>query len=491
MGLGKTIQAIAVSSYYQEEWPVLIVCPASMKISWANAFQRWIPTLSANDINVVMTTKCSLNEGLVNIVSYDLLVKLSKELKELNFKIIIADESHFLKNYKTARATVILPLIKKAKRALLLSGTPALSRPIELYTQITSLDRTFIMKLTQFGKRYCNGVQNKFGWDFSGASNMEELHLYMKEKIMIRRLKSAVLQQLPTKRRQMVVLDLSMKTKWKKDKKIFINELEKISTIEKPSDKNVALLPLFSKTAELKLPVVKDYIFDMLEGGRKLLIFAHHRIVLNGICEGLAKSKYHYVRIDGSTPSDVRQSYCDIFQHDDKCLVAVLSITAANTGITLTAASTVIFAELFWNPGALVQAEDRVYRIGQKNAVNIHYLVAKETVDDFIWPLVNKKLNVLNKAGLAGEDFSTADSTLFNKEVDSQLTLDDFFNEQSTSTSGFEEKEQSTCTSISEFNEEERTERYVDDWFESLSDADLSVLEGNDEDEGSNDTIIY
>lgn len=248
---------------------------------------------------------------------------------------------------------------------------------------------------------------------------------------------------------------------------------------------------MFSKTAELKLPVVKDYIFDMLEGGRKLLIFAHHRIVLNGICEGLAKSKYHYVRIDGSTPSDVRQSYCDIFQHDDKCLVAVLSITAANTGITLTAASTVIFAELFWNPGALVQAEDRVYRIGQKNAVNIHYLVAKETVDDFIWPLVNKKLNVLNKAGLAGEDFSTADSTLFNKEVDSQLTLDDFFNEQSTSTSGFEEKEQSTCTSISEFNEEERTERYVDDWFESLSDADLSVLEGNDEDEGSNDTIIY
>ena len=70
--------------------------------------------------------------------------------------------------------------------------------------------------------------------------------------------------------------------------------------------------------------------------------------------------------------------------------------------------------------------------------------------------------------------------------------MDDFFNEQSTSTSGFEEKEQSTCTSINEFNEEERTERYVeDDWFESLSDADLSVLEGNDEDEGSNDTIIY
>ena len=79
---------------------------------------------------------------------------------------------------------------------------------------------------------------------------------------------------------------------------------------------------------------------------------------------------------------------------------------------------------------------------------------------------------------------------IFIQEVDGQLTLDDFFNEQSTSISGFEEKEQST--SISEFNEEERTERYIeDDWFESLSDADLSVLEGNDEDEESNDTIIY
>jgi hypothetical protein len=101
--------------------------------------------------------------------------------------------------------------------------------------------------------------------------------------------------------------------------------------------------------------------------------------------------------------------------------VALLSVTAANTGLTLTAATTVIFSELYWNPGQLVQAEDRAHRIGQCDSVNVHYLLAKGTTDDTLWPLILKKLNTLESVGLGTNDFKG----IANREHDSaQLTLE-------------------------------------------------------------------
>ncbi|XP_064402353.1 SWI/SNF-related matrix-associated actin-dependent regulator of chromatin subfamily A-like protein 1 [Halichondria panicea] len=427
MGLGKTLQAIAVMSYYRSDWPLLVVCPSSVRLTWAEAFKRWIPSLVVADINVILTTKGCGSFCLVNIISYDLLVRMSKDITEHRFSAIIADESHFLKNYRTARSKAAIPVIKSARRAVLLSGTPALSRPIELYTQITAVDKNFrLVSHTQFGLRYCNGVKNQFGWDFSGASNMSELQLYLEDSIMIRRMKSEVLDQLPSKTRKMVLLDLSLpkggSKEWK-DYKRQLNDAGKLKKLER----RTALLPLFDVTGKMKLPAVKDYILDMLEGGRKIIVFGHHVSVLNGLCEALDKKAITYIRIDGKTPADMRQALCDQFQHSEQCQVAVLSITTANAGLTLTAASTVIFAELFWNPGILVQAEDRAYRIGQKSSVNVHYLIAKDTVDDFIWPLIQNKLSVLSQAGLAKDDFSSAESAVLTAKDATQKTLMDCF----------------------------------------------------------------
>ncbi|KRZ94599.1 SWI/SNF-related matrix-associated actin-dependent regulator of chromatin subfamily A-like protein 1 [Trichinella sp. T8] len=108
---------------------------------------------------------------------------------------------------------------------------------------------------------------------------------------------------------------------------------------------------------------------------------------------------------------------CDDFQACDKIRVALLSITAASTGLTLTSARLVVFAELFWNPGILVQAEDRAHRVGQLNSVLIIYLVAKGTADDNIWTMIKKKLEILKMGGLSDQSFQSvegpnADSTL-------------------------------------------------------------------------------
>lgn len=406
MGLGKTIQAICVACYYRPEWPLLVITPSSLRITWQQAFIKWLPSVDPQYINVILTGKDNPIAGLINIISYDLLSKCTDDLKKKQFRVIIADECHFIKNYKASRTQAALPLLKAATRVILLSGTPALSRPLELYTQICAIRPGLFPTFHQFGIRYCAGQQNRFGWDFSGASNMQELQLLLEEKLMIRRLKKDVLSQLPSKRRQMVQLDPSLiKTKT-------LERAAKEVSQAKQKEQHGALLHYFYETCACKIPAVREYILDLLESGHKFLVFAHHKSMLDAICNCLTQKKYNFIRIDGNTPAGNRQNLCDQFQQDKACLVAALSITAANTGLTLTEANAVVFAELFWNPGALVQAEDRVYRIGQKNAVNIHYLVAKKTADDYLWPLIQNKLEVLGKAGLS-EDVLEADCTFF------------------------------------------------------------------------------
>lgn len=169
--------------------------------------------------------------------------------------------------------------------------------------------------------------------------------------------------------------------------------------------KKVEYMALWKRTAEMKLPSMLDYVDDLLESGHKMLIFAHHQTILDA-CEGhLLGKKVRFIRIDGRTAPAGRHELCQAFQTDPGLRVAVLSITAASTGLTLTAATTVVFAELFWNPGILLQAEDRAHRIGQSDAVNVHYLLARGTTDDSIWPLIIKKLTLLESVGLGKNDF--------------------------------------------------------------------------------------
>ncbi|XP_053453457.1 SWI/SNF-related matrix-associated actin-dependent regulator of chromatin subfamily A-like protein 1 isoform X2 [Nycticebus coucang] len=427
MGLGKTIQAICIAAFYRREWPLLVVVPSSVRFTWEQAFLRWLPSLSPGDVNVVVTGKDCLNSGLVNIVSFDLLSKLEKQLKlKPSFKVVIIDESHFLKNSKTARCRAALPLLKVAKRVILLSGTPAMSRPAELYTQIIAVKPTFFPQFHTFGLRYCAAKKMPWGWDYSGSSNLGELKLLLEEAVMLRRLKSDVLSQLPAKQRKMVVvapgrinararaaLDAAAKEMTTKDKT--------------KKEQKEALILFFNRTAEAKIPSVIEYILDLLESGReKFLVFAHHKVVLDAITKELERKHVQHIRIDGSTPSADREHLCQQFQLWERHAVAVLSITAANMGLTFSSADLVVFAELFWNPGVLIQAEDRVHRIGQTSSVGIHYLVARGTADDYLWPLIQEKIKVLGEAGLSETNFSEVTEATDYKDPKQQTIYDLF-----------------------------------------------------------------
>lgn len=427
MGLGKTIQAICIAAFYRKEWPLLVVVPSSVRFTWEQAFLQWLPSLSPENINVVVTGKDRLTAGLVNIVSFDLLSKLEKQLKT-HFKVVIIDESHFLKNTKTARCRAAVPLLKIAKRVILLSGTPAMSRPAELYTQIIAVKPTFFPQFHAFGLRYCDAKRHAWGWDYSGSSNLGELKLLLEEAVMLRRLKSDVLAQLPAKQRKMVVFapgQINAKARTSLD----AAAKEMTTKGKSKGQQREALILFFNRTAEAKIPSIIEYILDLLESGReKFLVFAHHKVVLDAITKVLEKKQVQHIRIDGSTSSADREDLCQQFQLSERHAVAVLSITAANMGLTFSSADLVVFAELFWNPGVLMQAEDRVHRIGQSSSVGIHYLVARGTADDYLWPLIQEKIKVLGEAGVSEANFSemTEDTDYIYKDPKQQNIYDLF-----------------------------------------------------------------
>ncbi|ELU01833.1 hypothetical protein CAPTEDRAFT_109109 [Capitella teleta] len=413
MGLGKSLQALALAAYYRSEWPLLVVCPSSVRFAWREHVLKWLPSVEPQYINVVVSGRDPLTSGKVNIISYDLMARRVKDMDA--FKVVIMDESHFLKNIKAVRTQAAVTLLKAARRVILLSGTPALSRPQELFTQISSVDHKVFPRFMEYGLRYCDAKKTQWGWDYSGSSNLHELQLVLEERIMIRRLKKDVMSQLPAKFRTMVVLDPGS-LKRSRDIKASQKEFD----IATGSDRRSALLQYFHETASVKSKAVTEYIMDLLEADRKLLVFAHHREVLDAL-ENAVSKKHEYIRIDGRTSSEARDGLANNFQTNDSVRVAILSITAANAGLHLTAANLVVFAELFWNPGILAQAEDRVHRIGQEDSVTVQYLVAKDTADDSLWPLIQNKLDVLNKAGLS-KDAMNMDCTTLMKVFSMQCT---------------------------------------------------------------------
>ena len=384
MGVGKTIQAISLAYIYRDSWPVLIVCPGSMKYSWKGEIQTWLG-LRDHRINIINSSRQRISsDAYFYIISYDLVKNILKKLKQMTFDFVILDEAHSMKNKDCLRAKKILPVAVRAKRLILMTGTPILAKPLEGYPLLYALRPDLFCYFKKYAYRYCDPQPTPFGYSWSGTSNTKELH-WILSTLMVRRLKKDVLNNLPPKRRQKVFI--------KADPDI-IAEIKKVKTQIKGRK---GTLDAYTLTGKAKIEGAYEYISDLLDLDQKFIVFAYHYDMLDKI-ESLMKVKnVEYIRIDGSTKQDKRYDYVNNFQTNENCKVAILSIVAASTGITLTSASLVIFAELTWTPSIMIQAEDRAHRIGQNNDfVDIKYLYGPETLDDFILDRLQKKLTIVS-----------------------------------------------------------------------------------------------
>lgn len=417
MGLGKTAQAIGTVNM-SDAAHILIVCPASLTKNWA----REIGKFDSRGLSVgFATTKEVDTDTNYTITTYDVFSRdtlSAKELLRRNWDILILDEAHYCKNSKAARTKRILggrdEAGLQARRRIYLTGTPIMARPIELFPLLNSLVPGEFGNYFGYAKRYCGGKEGRFGLDVSGATNLDELQTRLRSTVMIRRMKADVLTELPEKRRQIIDFPADS-TEAKAALKAEVKAVEARSraqaaiaaakkgggdaTAEMMGGLRSALAEITKArhdTARAKLPLCIDHIREAAESTGKVIIFAHHRDIVDALTAGL--SDLGVVSITGATPTDARQGIVDEFQNNPDTRVFIGNIQAAGVGLTLTAASTVIFTELDWTPAAMAQAEDRAHRIGQKSAVLVQYLVLEGSIDHNMLRTLENKQSVIDEA---------------------------------------------------------------------------------------------
>jgi len=424
MGLGKTIQAVGVVNVCGAR-SVLVICPASLRLNWARELRAW---LVDRTLTVGVVEGCELPEADVVVINYERVAKARPQIDARQWDLLVVDEAHYLKNPKAQRTTAVLGKYEgiapiAATRRVFLTGTPVPNRPVELWPLVRALDPDGLGRSWKaFVTRYCAAHQTKYGWDVTGASNLAELQDRMRASFLIRRLKADVLKELPAKTRQLLVLPQNGSAGAVKAERAVLAahaaeverlavavELAKASDDDSAYEAAVAALADFGRvafeeiskarheTALAKVEAVVEHVAALLEDGRKVVVFAHHKDVVAKLVEGLSPLCGVAV-LTGDTALHARQAAVDAFQANPDVRVFVGTIAAAGVGLTLTASSSVVFAELDWVPGNLTQAEDRCHRIGQEESVLIQHLVLDGSIDQRLAETLVEKQDVIERA---------------------------------------------------------------------------------------------
>ena len=396
MGLGKTTAAI-IALLETNVKKILIICPASLKLNW----EREIKNYSDRSVYICEGKNFSTEHDIV-IINYDI-VKNFYDLKDKenspitkgNFDLIIMDEAHYVANPQSLRTKLINSFVKSSEYLWLLTGTPMTNRPINYYNLLNLIESPVAQNWMAYVIRYCQGYQFKAGnrkvWNVNGASNLEELRDRTSRQVL-RRLKEDVL-DLPEK----IITPIYLRLKSKKYEELMGEYYE---WYNKNPDESKSLTVQFNKLmkvrqsiAEGKVPNTIELIENILEQGKKVIVFTNFTDTLQQIHSHFGKKS---VYLDGTCSKAQRQYAVDQFQENEKISVFVGNIQAAGVGITLTAGEAVIFNDLSFVPAHHQQAEDRAYRYGQKNCVSVYYPIFDNTIEGVIYDMLINKKNIID-----------------------------------------------------------------------------------------------
>jgi len=434
MGLGKTVEAIGLLNADPTLKRILVVCPASLKLNWRHELEKW---LCRKRVIFIADSKLfpDLEDGIV-IINYDILSRHTKQIKSVEWDAVIIDEAHFLKNKDALRTRQVFgrepkrsqkaagdqgePAIR-ARKKILLTGTPIANRPNEIFPLIHFLDPENWPSFWSFARRYCGAHNNGFGWDVSGATNLDELQRKLRETILIRRLKKDVLTELPPKRRQIIELPATgaavavvkaERAAYAAREDTILAEQARVELAKASEDPAVyaeavkrlrkcmmvafdEISALRHETAVAKIPQLIEFTRDAIEESGKVVLFLHHKDCVAAVAREFGNAA---VMLVGDTEMADRQAAVDRFQNDPTCTLFIGSTMAAGVGITLTASAHVIIGELDWVPGNVTQAEDRTHRIGQRESVLVQHLVLENSLDAHIAKTIVRKQEIIERA---------------------------------------------------------------------------------------------
>ena len=420
MGLGKTIQVITLILKYKEEQkeklPSIVIAPSSLTLNWKNEIQKFAPTLETIVINESLEQRKKKIKDIKKydliITSYDLLKRDLElyEKEDITFKYAIADEAQYIKNSNTQNAKALKSI--KAETRYALTGTPIENSLAELWSIFDYIMPGYLFKYKKFKQLYEVPIVKD-----NDMYSMKKLKMLI-EPFILRRTKKEVLTELPEK--TITILNNEMEDE---QQKIYLSYLAKakqeamqeieINGVEKSHIKILALLTRLRQICCHPSLFLEDYnqdssklkqcieiIKDGIEAGHKILLFSGYTSMFDIIEKELLKEDINYYKLTGKTNVNERIELVEDFNQNENVKVFLISLKAGGTGLNLTGADMVIHYDPWWNISAENQATDRAYRIGQKNNVQVYKLITKNSIEEKIYELQEKKSklidNVLN-----------------------------------------------------------------------------------------------
>ncbi|WP_100753556.1 DEAD/DEAH box helicase [Vibrio salilacus] len=405
MGLGKTLQALKVIEHFSPQGPSLVVCPKSVLLNWQQECARFTPTLNMIDLENCPDRSLAIEQakaGEVVLISYGLVTRMSSALQAQTWQSAVLDEAQHIKNPTAQRAKALTALT--AERRLTLSGTPVENHLVELWSQFAFLNPGLLGSLKQFKSKYGQAAKN------------EEDLLRLKAIVgpfVMRRMKTAVLTELPEKTELIHHIELSNKERSAYE----AVRRESLSKAERGEGGTMQLLAALTRLRQVccdpylvfdnldevssKLKAALELVQEAREGGHRILVFSQFVQLLKRFSDLVTSHQIGFSYLDGQSSTKARQAAIQAFKTGEHDLF-LISLKAGGTGLNLTEADTVIHLDPWWNPAVEDQASDRAHRMGQTNPVTVYRLVASDTVEEKIIALHQEKRDLADKV-LSGQ----------------------------------------------------------------------------------------
>lgn len=411
MGCGKTFESVVIG----ESIPMkkLVICPPTLRLNWKKEIQHVSP--NAN-INILYSNEEFKVVDGWNIIGYNSLDKFLKKLESELFQVVFIDEAHYIQSINNSgipesnRAFSTLRIASTANYVFPITGTPKTNRNKNMFNILRAIRHPLTKgnwAYLNYGKTYCDGVKNAWGWDFNGNSNDTELHEQLKP-YMVRHLKKDVLPNL-TKQRIMIPVEIDLKQYHSE-----IAEYLRTRTHNKAQDL-VKLMGARKTLAIKKAQESINFANDLLLNGEQVVIVTCFTEVVKSLESAFKKQ---CVKLVGGMSDIEKDTAISKFQAGE-AQVMIMNIIAGGVGVTLTKSHNMIINDFDWTPGNLIQAEDRICRSGQTECCNIHYLYADGAeMDEIFADTLTSKFDTINNAVDGGTGDTIDYYELINKALD-------------------------------------------------------------------------
>ena len=390
MGTGKTLQSLAWIAY-NRSFPALIVVNAPTRLQWEKEFKRWLSLVPncPHRVQILYGTRTrKLDKSCSYIVNWDILTYWQDELAATGFECLIGDEAQAIGNPESKRALAFRHLAAVIPECIVMSGTPARSRPAQFWTMVSCVEPKMFPTYKGYLWRYTCPKATPWGVQFDGARNVKELHAKL-VSVMLRRTKDDVMKDLPPKTLDVIPLEAdAAELAEYNSEEAGIAELQGIAARER--------LTNLTRTAyAVKEKSLLNWVRCFMESDEKLLLFAWHRDVVDRLFEEL--KEYNPAKIYGGVTLQQREAEKEKFIQDDSCRIMICNIQSGGTGVDgfQKVCCNVAFAEFASTSTDMEQAEDRLHRGGQERPVSVYYLIATGTIDEDMAEALDSKKKVL------------------------------------------------------------------------------------------------